>query len=92
MAKKITSAQIKKMIKDEEILIGTQRALKNLRLGKVKQILLSSNCPERVEKDVNYYAKLTDTDVQKLSYPNDELGIMCKKPFSISVLASVKKV
>ena len=90
MPKKITSAEIKKMMKAGNVIIGTEKSLKSLKLGKTQKILVSSNCPPRVEKDINYYSGLNGTEVQKLEFPNDELGIICKKPFSISVLALVK--
>ena len=80
------------MIKSGDIIIGTEMSLKNLKLGRIKQVLLSSNCPDKVEKDINYYAGLSNAEVHKLEYPNDELGVICKKPFSISVLALVKGV
>ncbi len=90
MAKKITSTEIKKMLKSGSLILGTQMSMKKLRLGKVEKILVSSNCPATVEKDFSYYSGLTGAEFQKLDYPNDELGIICKKPFSISVLAVVK--
>ena len=90
MVKKITSAEIKKMIKAGNVMIGTGRAIKSLKLGKVEKIFMSSNCPAKVENDINYYAGLCAAELYKLEYPNDELGIICKKPFSISVLAVLK--
>ena len=90
MTKKITSAEIKKILKTGNIVIGTERTIKNLKLGKAQKILLSSNCPADVEKDINYYAGLSSAEIHKLDYPNDELGVICKKPFSISVLALLK--
>lgn len=90
MAKKVSSAEIKKMLKSGNVIIGTERAIKSLRLGKVEKIFLSSNCPQKVEKDMGYYASLSGAELQKLEYPNDELGTICKKPFSISVIALTK--
>jgi len=92
MAKKINAAEIKKMLKSGNVIIGTERALKKLKLGKIQKVLVSSNCPSNIENDVNYYAGLSGAEVNKLDYPNDELGVLCKKPFSISVLALVKGV
>jgi len=92
MAKKIDAAEIKKMLKSGSVVVGTERTMKNLKLGRVQKILLSSNCPANVEKDINYYAGLSGADVHKLDYPNDELSVICKKPFSISVLALLKGV
>lgn len=83
-------SEIKKLLKQKNIIIGTERTLKNLKLGKIKNIYLSSNCSEKISKDINYYSKLSKVPVVKLKYPNDELGILCKKPFPISVLSVPK--
>ena len=90
MAKPISAAEIKKMLKSGSVVIGTERTLKNLKLGRVQSVLISSNCPAKVESDLSYYAGLSGAELNKLSYPNDELSIICKKPFSISVLALLK--
>ena len=78
------------MLKAGSFIVGTQRSLKQLKLGHVEKILVSSNCPQSVEKSINHYANLNGTEVHKLDYPNDELGIICKKAHSISVLSFLK--
>ena len=90
MAKKLSLAEIKKMLKSGNAMVGTEKTMKNLKLGRIEKVLVSSNCPDRIEKDISYYAGLTGTEIHKLEYPNDELGVICKKPFSISVLAVLK--
>ena len=35
---------------------------------------------------MEYYAKLSNVEVVNLDIPNDELGLACKKQFSISIL------
>lgn len=85
--KSLTSTQIKKLIKTKSLVIGTGRTIKNLKLGRVEKIIISSNCSESVINNLNYYAGLSKAETVKVSYPNDELGIICKKPFSISVLS-----
>ena len=87
---KINAAEIKKMIKSGNVVIGTERTIKSLKLGKVQKVLVSSNCPNSVENNINYYSGLSGAEVHKLEYPNDELSVICKKPFSISVLAFLK--
>ncbi|MBS3101545.1 ribosomal L7Ae/L30e/S12e/Gadd45 family protein [Candidatus Woesearchaeota archaeon] len=89
---KITAAEIKKMIKSGNVVIGTERAVKNIRLKRVQKVLVSSNCPPRLEKEISHYASLSGAEFHKLDYPNDELSVICRKPFSISVLALLKKV
>ncbi|MDP6600027.1 MAG: ribosomal L7Ae/L30e/S12e/Gadd45 family protein [Candidatus Woesearchaeota archaeon] len=88
--KSLTSTGIKKLIKTKNFVIGTERTIKNLKLGKVEKVIISSNCSERVLSDLNYYSGLSKTETLKVSYPNDELGVICKKPFSISVLSILK--
>ena len=90
MNRGINSTEIKKLVKSKQLVIGTQRAIKSLKISKVQKILMSSNCPEKVEKDINYYAGINGTETYKLDLSNEELGILCKKPFSISVLALLK--
>ena len=92
MTQKITSTEIKKMLKSANFIIGTKRTIKNLKLGRVQKVLVSSNCPAKVENNLNYYAQLSGAEYHKLDFPNEELGIICKKPFSISVLAVIKGV
>jgi len=88
--KSLTQTKIKKIIKARKIIIGTERTIKNLRLGKVDKVLLSSNCADRTVNDINYYASLGNAETITVKYPNDELGVICKKPFSVSVLSILK--
>ena|SRR3989338_5970839 len=81
---------IKKLLKTKKLVIGTERTIKNIRLGKTDTVYLSANCPEKVEEDINYYKKMSDFKVIKLEHPNDEIGAVCKKPFLISVLSVLK--
>lgn len=90
MAKIITATELKKMLKEKKPVIGTERTIKNLKLGKVDKVIVTLNCPEKIQKDIDYYAALSKTEVLKIKYPNEELGIICKKPFAISVLSVLK--
>jgi large subunit ribosomal protein L30e len=88
--KSLTSTEIKKLIKAKNLVIGAERTIKNLKLGKVEKIIISSNCSERILNDLNYYSGLSKTETIRVNYPNDELGVICKKPFFISVLSILK--
>ncbi len=88
--KTISSTEIKKLIKAKNLVIGAERTIKNLKLGRVEKVIISSNCAENVVDDINYYAGLSKAETIKIDYPNNELGVICKKPFSISVLSILK--
>jgi len=83
-------AEIRTLLKGKKLIIGTDKTLKNLKLGKIKRVYTSSNCAEKVFDSIQHYAKLSNAEVLKLKYANDELGILCKKPFSISILSVMK--
>ena len=87
MEKQVTASDIKKLVAADNVVIGTDETIENLKLGKVQTVVVSSNCPESVVEDINHYAKLSEAEVVVTQYPNEELGVICKKPFSISVLS-----
>lgn len=74
----------------DKVVLGTERTLKALRNGLLARIYLANNCAELAEADIRAYAGISDVEVIVLAYPNDEVGTICKKPFSISVVG-VKK-
>jgi len=76
--------KIRALLKDGKLIIGTEKTIKMLRHNKLVKIFLSANC--RDVADIMHYSELNKTEVVKLKYPNTELGVICKKPFSVSVL------
>ncbi|QQG38752.1 MAG: ribosomal L7Ae/L30e/S12e/Gadd45 family protein [Candidatus Woesearchaeota archaeon] len=76
---------LKKII-NENIIIGTDRVIKGLKNNKIKKVFLASNCKKQTKEDILHYAKLGKIQVVELNIPNEEVGIVCKKPFSISVI------
>jgi large subunit ribosomal protein L30e len=85
-----TAVQIRKLLASKKLIIGADRTVKALRTGKLNKIFLSAGCADRTEETIKKYAKLTGVEVKKLRLPSDELGVVCKKPFSISVLGVLK--
>ncbi len=77
---------LKKAVKEENLVFGTERTLKMIRNRKAKKVFLSSNCDEKVREDIKRYCKLSGVEIDELKENNEEVGIICKKPFSISVL------
>lgn len=84
---KVNITEIRKIAASKGAVIGTKEVIKNLKLGKLSKVYITSNCPSKVKKDIEYYAGAGKADVFSLDCPNDELGIICKKPYSISVMA-----
>ena len=92
MAKKAVSGieEIKKALKDKKAVIGSERTFKEIRKGSIVKVYLASNCSAETETNIGHYAKLQNIEVVKIKQPNDELGVLCKKPFLISVIGLLK--
>ncbi len=78
--------EIRGVLKDGNAIIGTERTMKLLRQGKIKKIFLAANTNERVRGDIKHYSKIDSVAVVELGINNEELGTLCRKPFSISVI------
>lgn len=82
--------EIRKLLKTKKLVVGTQRTLKGLRTGKVSKVYYTVNCAGRVKSDILHFSKLASAEPVELELDNRELGVVCKKPFSISVLSIAK--
>ncbi len=76
---------LKQAIKQNVLVIGTDRTMKKARDGSVSKIYLASNCSEETKQNVDHYAKIFSFPVVSLDENSEELGSLCKKSFSISV-------
>ena len=85
------AAEIKKLVEEKKVAIGTGRTLKKLKQGKASCVYITKNAPERVRSAVAKYAALSGVQVLPLELSNDELGVICRKQFRISVLSVVQK-
>lgn len=79
--------ELKQALKEKSLVIGKDRTMKRLREGSVKAVFLASNCSNDTKEIIKYYAKFSDVKVVELDIPNTELGSVCKRPYSISVLS-----
>ena len=84
-------AEIRKNLEKKKIIIGIDRTIKSLKLGKIEKVYLTSNCQDKNRKDIEYYCKLGKVALIDLGYSNEELGVLCKKPFPISVVSLIKE-
>ena len=82
--------EIKKEIKIGKLVIGTRSSLKELKNGKLRKVFLSSNCPDNIKTEVHKLGQVFSTEIEVLTVPNDELGTICKKQFSISIIGEKK--
>ena len=79
--------ELRKVLNEKKVIFGSERTLKMLKNGKLNAVYVASNCQTKIKEDIKYYAKLSNVNVIELEQANDELGVICKKPFSVSVIS-----
>lgn len=91
MSKESVGKEIRKNIENKKIIIGTKSTMKNLKLGKVEKVYVTNNCPEEDRKKIELYSKLSKVKIEMIGYSNEELGVICKKSYPISVASLIKE-
>lgn len=79
--------ELKESLDSKNLTIGTDKTMKKLRNGELKSVFLAKNCPKGIKDSIKHYAKFGKVNIYQLDMNNEELGVICKKPFSISVLS-----
>lgn len=82
--------EIRESMKKKQLVIGRDKVIKGLKSNKIRKVFLSSNCPEYNNKEIGRYAQFSSVEVVDAKKTNLDLGVLCKKPFSISVLGLLK--
>lgn len=82
--------EIRKAAEDKSLIIGTDVTVKNLKQGKLSKIFLAANCNVTDKEDIKHFASVNGTEIVELTTTNDDLGVVCRKPFSIAVVSIVK--
>ena len=75
--------ELRKNVQSSKLVIGMREVRKLLKQDKLSRIFVASNRPESSMRDMRQSCDAVNCELVALSIPNDELGVMCKKPFSI---------
>lgn len=72
-----------------KIIVGFNNTIKKAKLGQLKFIVMASNAPESIRKDVAYYAKLSSIPIIEFPGSNKDLGTLIGKPFAVTLMGIV---
>ncbi len=81
------SSAIRLAVETGKVGFGSRKGLKNLIEGKAKLFILASNTPAAVREELAGYSKSSNISMLEFDGNNMELGSVCGKPFSVSVLS-----
>ncbi len=83
-------AELKKVVGNSKLILGTDKTFAELKKGMVKKVFLAVNCGKIVKEDIEANAKSFGVEVSQLSVTSEELGVVVKKPFPVAVAALLK--
>ncbi len=81
---------VRDLVGSGSLVLGRETTLKQLRRGLLSDVVISANTPEEVRADIEHYARLEGAAVHTVASSNEELGVLCRKPFAVSVLGMKK--
>lgn len=80
---------LKAKAQQKEVVVGLASVIKGLQRGKLVKVFLASNSPIKMKEDIVRYSILAQIPVQEISQNNEELGVLCKKNFMVSVVGLI---
>jgi large subunit ribosomal protein L30e len=73
-------------VKTGKVWFGANNAIKNVKVGKAKLVVIAENCPKNIREDIEYYCKFSNIPMIIYKGIGLDLGVACGKPFMISTL------
>jgi len=73
-------------VKTGKVLLGANKAVESVKLGRARLVLLASNCPRTTVEDIKYFSRFSNIPVVIYKGNSIDLGAACGKPFMVSAL------
>jgi large subunit ribosomal protein L30e len=77
---------IQAALKTGNVILGYRESMKFIKLNTPKVIVMASNIPEHIKKEIEHNARVGKMKVEMFDKNSKELGIVCGKPFPVTVL------
>jgi len=78
--------EIQTAVRTGKVAMGFRESLKAIVNGRAKLVLIASNAPGEIRRDVAKYCKVSGTPLLEFPGTSWDLGAACGKPFMVSVL------
>ena len=82
----VDTTEIRKLLRDGKLVIGSELVLKGLKKKEISRVFLCSNYPKDKLAELETLKGVSDFEMETLNITNEQLGVLCKKPFSIAII------
>ena len=84
------TTELRKKIAENKIIIGAKETKKKLQNKEFLKVILAKNCSEEMKEEFEKNCKMTSTKLEVIELNNEELGVLCKRQHTVSVLGVLK--
>ncbi|MFB0557741.1 MAG: 50S ribosomal protein L30e [Candidatus Bathyarchaeia archaeon] len=78
--------ELRMAINTGRVHLGSKVAITEMRRGRAKMAILSSNCPEAMREKIEVHGRLSGIPVLRHQKDSLDLGTLCGKPFPVSAI------
>jgi len=83
--------ELKKIAEQNKIIFGSSEIVRKIKQGKIQKVFLASNVPQEIEEDIEHNAAISKTDIEKITIPNYELGMVFKRAHPVVAMGLLKE-
>ncbi len=69
-----------------KVILGSNKSIQAIKLGNGELVVMAANAPKNLKEDIEVYSKLSEIPVHIFDGSSVDLGSICGKPFTVSVL------
>lgn len=77
---------IKTTSKSGRLFLGAKKAMEAAQSGKAVALIVASNCPQGILRQLKHHAALSNMPVHTYPSTSADLGMVCGKPFAVSAV------
>ncbi len=82
---------VRNAVDADNVILGTEETLSAVLNGKLKFVVVASNCDAESREDLKHYTKLSGIELHEFEGTSVELGEVCGKPFVVSMMGIIEK-
>ncbi|MBN2336041.1 50S ribosomal protein L30e [Candidatus Bathyarchaeota archaeon] len=69
-----------------KVQLGSKQAVREIRRGRARMAILSTNCPSDKAESIKTYGRLSEIPVLTHAKDSVDLGVLCGKPYPVSAI------
>jgi len=85
------SSTLQEAMKKGKLIFGQKEVMSSLKAGKLSRVIYANTLPSELEKELLYYANLNSVKTDKFDGNNVDLGIVIRRPHSVSMIGILKE-